>query len=64
MTGTMLVKQKGFHGKACKVAKQLLDDLNEQYQISVMSFQVMVDANNSNAYLCHHSYNKAKGVWI
>ena len=31
-------KTKSFHGKACKVAKHGLDDLNEQYQISVMSF--------------------------
>jgi len=25
-----------------------------------MSFPEMVDTNNSNAYLCHHCYNKAK----
>lgn len=57
----MLVKRKVFHGKACEVAKQLIDDLlNEQCQVSVMSFQEMVDSKDSKAYLCHHCYSKAK----
>ena len=52
MEGTMLVKRKVFHGKACKVAKQLIDDLlNEQWQMSVMSFKEMIDSANSKALL-------------
>lgn len=57
----MLVKRKVFHGKACEVAKLLIDDLlHEQWQISVMSFKEMINSTNSTAYLCHHCYNKAK----
>ena len=61
MEGTMLVKRKVFHGKACEVAKQLIDDLlNEQWQMSVMPFKEMIDSANLKAYLCHHCYNKTK----
>ena len=57
----MLVKCKVFHGKACKMAKQLIDDLlHEQWQMSVMSFKEMIDSANSKAYLCHHCYNNTK----
>ena len=54
MEGTMPVKRKVFHGKACEVAKQLIDYLlNEQWQMSVMSFKEMIDSANLKAYICH-----------
>ena len=57
----MLVKSKVFHGKACEVAKLLIDDLlHEQWQISVITFKEMIDQTNSKAYLSHHCYNKAR----
>ena len=61
MEGTSLVKRKVFHGKACEIAKSLLEDLFlETWQMSVNSFKEMIDPPDSKAYLCHHCYNKAK----
>ena len=61
MEGTALVKRKLFNGRACEVARSLLNDLFlETWQIGVNSFNEMIDSNSSKAYLCHHCYNKAK----